>query len=75
MDSYWNALRIVLGDMYQAAMSGMLKGVSSWAMSKKLLDMKRALREIEEHISRMIEEELADLSEKKTRVIISWVYC
>jgi cytochrome P450 len=43
----------------------MLKGVPSWAMSKKLLDMKRALREFEEHISKMIEEERAGLSEKR----------
>jgi len=48
MGSYRDARRIVLGNFYRAIMTTMLMGLPSWAMSKELLEMKSALREVEE---------------------------
>jgi cytochrome P450 len=64
MGSYRDALRIVLQNLYRAIMTSMLMGLPSWAMPKKLVEMKGALKEVEEYISTMMEKERAGLSEK-----------
>jgi cytochrome P450 len=61
MTSYRNALRVVLGNLWRAIMTGMLMGLPSWSMPKKLLDMKSALEEVKEFIVKMVEEERAGL--------------
>jgi cytochrome P450 len=66
MSSYRNALSIVLGNLYGAIMTSMLMGLPSWALPKKFLDMKSALKEAEEYILKMIEEERAGLVEKSS---------
>lgn len=65
MGLYRNALRIVLGNLFRAIMTGMLMGLPSWAMSKKLLEMKGALRDVKEYIYKMMEQDRAGLSDKE----------
>jgi cytochrome P450 len=67
MAPYRAALRIVLGNLYRAIMTSMLMGLPAWAMSKKLLEMKSALKEVEEYISKMVDEERASSSEKEAK--------
>ena len=64
MGVYRDALRIVLGNLYRAIMTSMLMGLPAWAMSKKLLEMKWALKEVDDYISKMVEEERNGQSEK-----------
>jgi hypothetical protein len=40
MGSYRDALRVAMENLYGAIMTSMLMGLPSWAMSKKLLEMK-----------------------------------
>ncbi|KAE8454619.1 hypothetical protein EG329_000242 [Mollisiaceae sp. DMI_Dod_QoI] len=64
MSSYRDALRIVLCNLYRAIMTSMLMGLPSWAMPKKILEMKLALKEVGDYISAMMERDRAGLSEK-----------
>jgi cytochrome P450 len=64
MGVYRDALRIVLGNLFRAIMTSMLMGLPAWAMSKNLLEMKWALKEVDDYISKMVEEELNGQKEK-----------
>ena len=64
MGLYRDALRIVLGNLYRAIMTSMLMGLPAWAMSKKLLEMKWELKEVDDYISKTVEEERNGQNEK-----------
>jgi cytochrome P450 len=66
MGLYRDALRIVLGNLFRAIMTSMLMGLPAWAMSKKLLEMKWPLKEVDDYISKMAEEERNGQSEKSS---------
>lgn len=65
MVTYRDVLRIVLGNLYRAVISSIFMGLPSWAMTKKLLEMKWPLKEVEKYISKMMDEERAGLSGKE----------
>ena len=65
--SYRDALKALLGDLFGAMItSSLLMGLPSWAMPKKLEEMKSALREFRAYMVEMIEEERESTGEKKS---------
>jgi cytochrome P450 len=64
MGLYRDALRIVLRNLFRAIITSMLMGLPSWAMSEKLLKMKWALKEVDDYIFKMMEEERNGVSKK-----------
>jgi hypothetical protein len=71
MGFYGDALRIVLGNLYRAIMTSMLMGLPSWAIPKKITEMKTALKEVEDYISAMMERIGPDWTKKGSRETIS----
>lgn len=64
MTSYRNALSMVLGNLFRAIMTSMLMELPPWATSKKLVEMKNALKEVGTYIRKMVEDERSGINEK-----------
>jgi cytochrome P450 len=64
MNSYRDALRIVVGNLFRAIMTSMLMGLPSLVMPRKLLEMKSAMKEVETFIVKMTEEERMGLEKR-----------